>query len=145
MPNSDGQHSGSHTWNELISQGQVWQTVLSQLDNSAGVETILANSGSAREWIFVGCGTSYYLAESAAHSWTTLTGQSARAIPASELLLFPKNIHAEGERFQAVVISRSGKTSESVRAANILLRQLHVPTIGITCTQQSTLEKECNN
>jgi glutamine---fructose-6-phosphate transaminase (isomerizing) len=143
MVNSDGQHSGAHTWNELTSQGQVWQAVLSQLERSPVVEAILASSASAREWIFVGCGTSYYLAEAAARSWTTLTGQPARAIPASEILLFPKSILTSGKGVEAVVISRSGKTSEAVRAANVLLRQLHVPTIGITCARQSPLEGEC--
>ncbi|HEY2117711.1 MAG TPA: SIS domain-containing protein [Candidatus Acidoferrum sp.] len=144
MFNNDGQHPGSHTWNELISQGEVWQAVLSQLDSSSTVETILTSCRKSSEWVFVGCGTSYYLAEAAALSWTTLTGQRAMALPASEILLFPKSIQAGGKGTQAVVISRSGKTSEAVRVARVLVRQLHVPTIGITCAQGSPLEKECD-
>src|SRR5208283_1043390 len=97
-----------------------------------------------REWIFVGCGTSYYLAESAAYSWTLLTGQPARALPGSEVLLFPKIVEAEGAEVQAVVISRSGKTSEAVRAAAALSKDLKVPTIGITCAENSEMEKECD-
>ena len=145
MFNSDGQHSGAHTWEELISQGQVWHAVLSQLDSSSVVRTILASSSTVREWIFVGCGTSYYLAEAAAHSWTRLTGQPTRAIPASEIVLFPESVQAEGKEVQAVVISRSGKTSEAVRAANVLVRELHLPTVGVTCTEQSALERECSH
>ena len=145
MFNNDGQRSGVHTWEEIITQGEVWQSVVSQLQGSSMVETILASSANARRWIFVGCGTSFYLAEAAAHSWTTLTGQPARAIPASEILLYPEMIHAEGGGIQAVVISRSGKTSEAVRAANVLVSQLKVPTIGLSCSRESTLEKECDN
>ena len=145
MLNNDGQRPGAHTWNELISQGEVWQSVLSQLETSPVVETILKGNAATREWVFVGCGTSYYLAEAAAHSWTILTGMPARSIPASEILLYPQNIQAEGAGVQAVVISRSGKTSEAVRAANVLVGKLNLPTIGITCAEHSALERECHH
>ncbi len=59
------------------------------------------------------------------------------------MLLFPKIVKAEGPEIQAVVISRSGKTSEAVRAAKVLRRDLKVPTIGITCAEGSELEKTC--
>jgi glucosamine--fructose-6-phosphate aminotransferase (isomerizing) len=53
------------------------------------VEKILQDAQNKREWVFIGCGTSFYLAEAAAVSWAMLTGQPARAIPASEVLLSP--------------------------------------------------------
>lgn len=143
MLNHKGQRSGAHTWNELISQGDVWQSILRQLDQSPVVETVLTSTAHIRKWIFVGCGTSYYLAEAAAQSWTALTGQPARAIPGSEVLLYPQSIEAEGAGVQAVVISRSGKTSEAVRAANVLVRKLNLPAIGVTCAEHSPLEREC--
>jgi len=145
MPNNDGQRSGAHTWNELMSQGDVWRSTLSELQRSSVIETILTSTATRSEWIFVGCGTSYYLAEAAAHSWTTLTGEPARAVPASEVLLYPHTLRTESAPQQAVVISRSGKTSEALRAASALVRQLKLPTIGITCAQESTLQKECDH
>jgi glutamine---fructose-6-phosphate transaminase (isomerizing) len=135
------QYTQSNTWKEIHSQAEVWQSVVDDLQNSALVEKILVSSGNKREWIFVGCGTSYYLAEAAATSWTMLTGQPARAIPASELLLFPKLLQVERAKVQAVVISRSGQTSEAVRAANILKQDLRIPTVGITCARNSELEQ----
>ncbi|HEY4977912.1 MAG TPA: SIS domain-containing protein [Candidatus Acidoferrum sp.] len=137
-------HNTSHTWNEIISQGQVWQSVLAELNSSSVVEGILASTVNARQWIFIGCGSSFYLAEAAAQSWTILTGQPSRAIPASEVLLFPDMLRAEGSGLQAVVISRSGRTSEAVKAANVLVRDLHIPTVGITCALASELERECD-
>jgi glutamine---fructose-6-phosphate transaminase (isomerizing) len=134
----------THTWKEILSESTVWQQVLGELSGSAVIDSILAQERKRREWIFVGCGTSYYLAESAAYSWTLLTGQPARALPGSEVLLFPKMVQAEGAEIQAVVISRSGKTSEAVRAAAALSRDLKVPTIGVTCAENSELEKECD-
>jgi len=135
----------SETWKEILSQGQVWQTVLQQIGQSAAVEKILATSASRKEWIFVGCGSSYYLAEAAANSWTLLTGQRARAVPASEVLLFAQLLKCNGGESQAVVISRSGKTSETVRAAKTLSSALRIPTIGLTCAEASELEQMCDS
>jgi glucosamine--fructose-6-phosphate aminotransferase (isomerizing) len=44
---------------------------------------------------------------------------------------------------QAVVISRSGSTSEAVRAAALLRQEHRVPTIGLTCSPNSPLESAC--
>ena len=144
MTNNFSSSAQSHTWREILSEGTVWQQVLEELSASTVIDSILAQGRKRREWIFVGCGTSYYLAESAAYSWTLLTGQPARALPGSEVLLFSKIVQAEGADLQAVVISRSGKTSEAVRAAKALRRDLKVPTIGITCAENSELQKECD-
>jgi hypothetical protein len=89
----------SETWREILSQGQVWQTVLQEMSQSASVEKILATLSKRKEWFFVGCGSSFYLAEAAANSWTLLTGQRARA---SEVLLFPQQIQMESAESQAV-------------------------------------------
>ena len=135
----------SETWKEILSQGLVWQTILQEMSHSASVEKILATRGKRKEWIFVGCGSSYYLAEAAANSWTLLTGQRARALPASEVLLFRQLIQMESAEAQAVLISRSGKTSETVRAAKVLSQELSLPTIGLTCARNSELEQMCDS
>jgi glutamine---fructose-6-phosphate transaminase (isomerizing) len=144
MTTQHAQHTQSHTWNEILSQASVWNSVLRELPASAIFDKILKSTASKRLWIFVGCGTSFYLAEAAAISWMMLTGEPARAIPASEILLFPKLFEAEGADLQAVVISRSGRTSEAVRAATALRNQLKIPTVGITCAQNSELERACD-
>jgi glutamine---fructose-6-phosphate transaminase (isomerizing) len=138
-------HTESHTWNEIQSQGSVWQAVLEELRDGRVISDILRVAQDKREWLFIGCGTSFYLAEAAALSWTMLTGQPARALAASEILLFPKLTEAEGSDLQAVVISRSGKTSEAVRAAKALRQELRAPTIGITCAENSELARVCDS
>ncbi len=135
----------SETWKEILSQGQVWQAVMQEVSQSASVQNILATHASPKEWIFVGCGSSYYLAQAAANSWTLLTGQRTRALPASEVLLFPQLVQFNPEETQAVLISRSGKTSETVRAAKVLSQEMGVPTIGLTCARSSELEQMCNS
>jgi glucosamine--fructose-6-phosphate aminotransferase (isomerizing) len=138
------QHTESHTWQEILSEGTVWQAVLEEMEKSRVIAEILQITKNKREWLFIGCGTSFYLAEAAAISWTLLTGQPARAIAGSEVLLFPKLIQAEGADLQAVVISRSGRTSEAVRAASVLREELRIPTVGITCARASELAQACD-
>jgi glutamine---fructose-6-phosphate transaminase (isomerizing) len=144
MTMDEKQFAELSTWNELRSQAEVWQTIIAQSRASAVLREILSRSNGKKEWLFVGCGTSFYLAEAAAISWTTLTGEAARPIPASEVLLFPELLQAGGAPQQAMVISRSGRTSEAVRAATVLRQNLRIPTTGITCADNSELEQECD-
>lgn len=143
MPTSESTHEHSSTWREIQSEPSVWQAVLQQLPNDPGVAKLLSAQG-IDEWLFVGCGTSYYLAEAAALSWTQLTGRPARVLPASEILLYPESVIAGNRKTQAMVISRSGKTSEAVRAAGVLSKKLHLPTAGITCAENSELAAACD-
>ena len=133
----------SFTLQEILSQPHVWRDSLNELHANHFLQTVVEKISSASQWLFVGCGTSYYLAEAAAASWTLLTGQLARALPASELLLFPGLTLARSAGLQAVIISRSGSTSEAVRAAKLLSREYGVPTLGLTCAANSPLEAEC--
>ena len=134
----------SATLAEILSEPAVWQTALRGLREDSTVARVVEDSRSRTEWLFIGCGTSFYLAEAAANSWTLLTGQRARALPGSEPLLFPELALAKEPHLQAVVISRSGKTSEALRTAKLFTNEFHVPTIGITCATNTPLEELCD-
>lgn len=132
-----------YTINEILSQPAVWRAVMGQIGGNSSCASFVASAVARRELIFVGCGTSYYLAEAAAAVWSIMTRRSARAVPASEVLLFPEALQLDAKGLQAVVISRSGKTSEAIRAA-VLLARHRVPTFGITCVPGSELTKVCD-
>jgi glutamine---fructose-6-phosphate transaminase (isomerizing) len=134
---------GIYTLPEILSQPDVWRSCLRDLSGSAAFQTALTEAASRKEWLFVGCGTSFYLAEAAARSWTLLNGQPSRALPASELLLFPRLGRLDAEGLQVVVISRSGRTSEALRAAELLSRKDNLPVLGVTCASDSQLAKVC--
>ena len=140
--NSDGLPKFA-TLAEIVSQPQAWQLELAQLQRSPLLQEILDKTAKSSEWLFIGCGSSFYLAEAAAFSWIKLTRMRARALPASELLLFPNLAQLNVPGLQAVIISRSGSTSEAVSAAALLRKDFRVPTLGITCTANSVLEKTC--
>lgn len=130
---------GAHTLSELLSQPQCWAQCLQELRTSGEIEAALGRLPARDDWLFIGCGSSFYVAQAAATSWTALTGQRARAIPASELLLFPR-VALSGPASQPVLISRSGRTSEVLRAAEILESKENVRTLAITCVAGQQLE-----
>lgn len=121
------------TLNEILSQPQCWAACLQDLERDAIVGKIVSETPADADWLFIGCGTSYYLALAAAASFNAITGRPARAIPASEVLLFPGSILNE-RRVVPVLISRSGRTTEVLRAGEYLERERGVRTIGMTCS-----------
>jgi len=91
------------------------------------------------EAIFIGCGSSYHIALYAAHVWGVRLGIRARALPASEILNFPKaHLHA-GARPLVIAISRSGGTDETVLAAEKVKAIIEAPVIGLTTDPESPL------
>jgi glucosamine--fructose-6-phosphate aminotransferase (isomerizing) len=128
-----GSRPGTHTEAEILSEPRCWDECLRALRENSEVDQFLQVTSSRRDWMFVGCGSSYYLAQAAASSWTALTGLAARAIPASEVLLFPNLIPGGVAGSQAVLISRSGHTSEILKAAEYL-KSKGAPGVAITCS-----------
>jgi glucosamine--fructose-6-phosphate aminotransferase (isomerizing) len=125
--------SGAATLREILSQPEVWDRCLKTLDDLE-IESLVGDKDPrAHEWLFVGCGTSYYLAQAAAATFTALLGVPARAVPASEILLFPRLVFPIEEAVVfPVLISRSGHTSEVLQVAEFL-RQRSIEFLVVTC------------
>ena len=130
---------GVHSLAEILSQPRCWSDSLKRLESGKAVREICRRFAGEREWVFVGCGSSYYIALAAAASWIAITGARARALPASELLLFPDLAFNHLKEFVPVLISRSGRTSEVLRVAQ-LLREKNVPSVAISCASGEKLE-----
>jgi len=130
---------GAHSLSEILSQAQCWRTCLTDLVQSTAVKEIEARFGQSDEWLFVGCGSSYYVALAAAATMKLLTGRRVRAVPASEILLYPDLVLPAG-RFVPVLISRSGQTSEVLKTAE-LLKERDIPCVAISCAHGQSLER----
>ena len=99
------------TYREIKSQTEAWAQAL-QLANTIA----LPKAEAYNQVIFTGCGSTYYLSLAAASLYQELTGRAARATPGGELLLNPQTILQGGVSRLLVAISRSGTTTETVRA-----------------------------
>jgi glutamine---fructose-6-phosphate transaminase (isomerizing) len=129
--------SGAHTIAEILSEPRTWTQCLAALEASGQLHALNEKLPNNVEWVFVGCGSSFYLAQIAAATWSIMTGGPARALPASEILLFPKLLPGS---CQPVLISRSGETSEVIDVARLLERELKIRTLAITCGKGTALE-----
>jgi glutamine---fructose-6-phosphate transaminase (isomerizing) len=134
---SSDQHS--HTMSEILSQPTCWSECLRELAGSEELLSACKLANPAGEWLLIGCGSSYYLAIAAASTFNHL-GLRARAVPASEVLLYPDLHLPKGRDYVPIVISRSGLTSEVLNAARMLEQERGVKTIAITCAEGRPLE-----
>lgn len=102
-----------HTYNEIKTQTEAWAQALDVIRASDSPK-----AGDYDQVIFIGCGSTYYLSLAAAALYQELTGRTARAVPASELLLNLQTVMAQtgSLRYLLIAISRSGTTSETVKA-----------------------------
>jgi glucosamine--fructose-6-phosphate aminotransferase (isomerizing) len=130
--------NGAQTEAEILSQPMCWEASLDGLERTGKLNDLARQFVGIEEWVFVGCGSSYYVALSAASTMANLTGLRAHALPASELLFSPQQLRAS-KAIAAVLISRSGRTSEVLRVAEQLSKR-GIPTLGISCTPDQTLE-----
>lgn len=138
-PHDEKQPAGAHSLMEIVSQSDCWLACLESLRQSGSLDQVSATFGDAQEWLFIGCGSSYYVALCAAATMATFTGRRARAVPASELLLYPGLVLGPAKNLVPVLISRSGQTSEVLKAAE-WLRNHSIPTLAISCAEGQTLQ-----
>lgn len=54
----------SATLSEILTQPEAWQKTLEAWDITTVFANVVKQTGSRTAWLFIGCGTSYYLAES---------------------------------------------------------------------------------
>ncbi|MEA2255854.1 MAG: hypothetical protein QOG35_1899 [Solirubrobacteraceae bacterium] len=124
---------GRHTYEEITSQSRVWPAVLADFDGLT-----LPAPSAYDEVLVTGCGSTHYLAQWAAARCEELHGVRAVAVPASDLLVAPTAWLRDG-RSLLVVVSRSGETTESLRAVAAFRDRCDGDVLAITCAPESAL------
>lgn len=105
-----------HTYEEIKRQPLTWAETITTVLNKRHELEQMWDSVQPDEIIFTGCGTSYYISIAAALIVQEQTGITAKAVPASEIFLKPEAVFAKNKKTIVVASSRSGNTSEVVRA-----------------------------
>lgn len=97
-----------------------------------------------KKFVFFGCGSSYMLAKSAETIFRTISGTAACAIPAGDYITNP-GFWTEAVRDSIVVtLSRSGKTSEIVRAVKHIKETLGCPVISLSMQEENDVSPMCD-
>jgi len=129
------------TRDEILSQPRCWEECFKALDEGNQLERAAKQFDKDAEYLFIGCGSSYYISQAAAASWEMITGSRAWAVPASELLLFPDLVLSGSAKCQPILVSRSGHSSEVVQAAQYLERARNIRTLAISCSEHHPLDE----
>jgi glucosamine--fructose-6-phosphate aminotransferase (isomerizing) len=142
MDTQSSEQRGQHTLSEIVSQPYAWGTAYEQL--VARRDEILAawEKAQPKQIIVTGCGSTHYLALSAAALLQSLVGIPARGLPASEIALFSDQVLYKPEETLLLTVSRSGTTTETAAAMD-KFRSLGGKAVwGITCYPDTPIGQE---
>jgi len=142
----------SHPYRKIISQSQSLKATLESRQTQWGAISDGAerarpvshhaslSGGLGGEALIIGCGSTYYLSLSVASFWRSIVGHPARALPASEVWLFPES-SLTVKPTTLLAISRSGETTETLRALEVFRSHSFGECLAITCDPRSTLAR----
>lgn len=119
------------------------RSIFEQFDFWRKAPTIDARAQKGATYVVVGCGTSYYLAQSLA----ALLNQkdfAALAVPGDEWVNRPQAYVPRGTPVQVITLSRSGESTETVKAAQAS-RASGWPVIALTCAPGSSLTQHADS
>lgn len=131
--------SETHTLHEILTQPLAWREAIEVVATHQEAIKTLWKSEEYSEIIVTGCGSTYYLSQAVAPLLQRLLGKRARPVPASELLLFPETIIATGSHPLLLTISRSGQTTETIRATRMFKQHYGGPVMTIGCYPEAEL------
>jgi glutamine---fructose-6-phosphate transaminase (isomerizing) len=121
---------GAFTIQEILTQTDAWSGALREVKFKKDVFSHVIYQ-KPRQLIFTGCGSTYYLALAAASLFQSQTGFNCKAVPAGELWMNPETVYTDGKSL-LFAISRSGSTSETIRAVKYFKHRQGGPVICIT-------------
>ena len=129
---------GEFTLHEISTQSESWRSAIEA--TMALKESLLAllRRNADRPIIFIGCGSTHYLAQYVAPFFQSVTGIPCRGVPSSELLFQTDTLTKPGELPLIVALSRSGETSESIMAVE-KMRACGSEALTISCYDSTRL------
>lgn len=130
---------GEYTRDEIFSQPEAWTKAIAILKERAREIQDFSQQEHDQQVIFTGCGSTYYLSCAAAALFQEVTGLTARGLPASELWLSPKSSFYSPGSTLLIAISRSGETTETLRACELYHSKYRGRIITLVCDPKSTL------
>jgi glucosamine--fructose-6-phosphate aminotransferase (isomerizing) len=132
--------SGRLTEQEILAQPRLWAATLNIVAGRRASLHGLWQSVSADLILLTGCGSSYYLALTGGAVLQSILRTPCRVLPSSEILFAPDDALLGARAPCVIAISRSGETTETVRALEHL-KTRGVPAVTLTCVRGGTLSR----
>lgn len=132
---------GSLTFREIAEQPQAMSAAYEEaLRRKDWAEAYLADP-AVRQTLFIGSGSSYYQSMTMASTCQSWLGRSASALPSSELLLLRGQAAIDRMNTVVIGVSRSGESSEVVKALETVKPLPGWKRAGVTCYAGSSMAK----
>lgn len=135
--------AGAFSFREITSQAEAWRSAIEATTARADELRALIGRHRGGSLIFIGCGSTYCLAQYAAGFFQRVTGRPSRGLPSSELYLQTDVYVSPGERPLVVALSRSGETSETIMAVQKLCAR-GCEALAISCYDATELSRACS-
>ncbi|MCB0265473.1 MAG: SIS domain-containing protein [Calditrichaeota bacterium] len=139
---SEKSEESDFTYQEILRQQAGWKKAIVHWHSQNDALKSIVDKFKDRIWVFSGCGTSYYLAQTASSLFELITGIRSLAVPASEVLTYPEIVFNPKSNYLFIPLSRSGTTTETVKAAEIARDLFDIPTFAISCNSQSAMSTQ---
>jgi glucosamine--fructose-6-phosphate aminotransferase (isomerizing) len=128
---------------EITQQNAAWQESVDVVSGCLDSIKDFFRKAQPSEIIFTGCTSPYYIGESVAQYWQSALGIPVRAVPCSELVQFPAAYYTRlPGKPVLVVISRSGKTTETLWAVDAFQQKFPGRVFAICCAPDSPLAQK---
>jgi glucosamine--fructose-6-phosphate aminotransferase (isomerizing) len=125
--------TGEFTREEIFSQPGAWSAALEVIGQQRSILKSFLRSRQYESIIFTGCGSTYYLSLAAAALFQEQNKVYARALPASEIWLYPESSFLPQSRTLLVAVSRSGETTETLYAVEKFKAQAAGDVLTLSC------------
>jgi glucosamine--fructose-6-phosphate aminotransferase (isomerizing) len=132
---------GYYTRNEIFTQPDAWEKILDDVKAQLDHLKSYYRPGRFDSIIMTGCGSTYYLTLAAAAQMQTFIGVPARGLPASEIWLSPQSSYIASPRTLMIAVSRSGETTETLRACEAFRAKSHGEVVTLSCYPGRALTK----
>lgn len=132
----------SCTWQEIASQPETWQAVLEAFAANQSTLTPFLSQANPDQILVTGCGSTFYLARAAAATLAHRVSLPTWALPASELWLYGNT--PTGARPLLLAVSRSGTTTETLRATDRFKATGGGSVLVVTCYPESPLAQKAD-
>lgn len=120
------------TEQEILDTPQALARTCAYFEEQSGPLSAFFRQHPQRKFSFFGCGSSYMLAKSAAAVFQSLPNTAACAVPAGDYLVDPAFWQETVRDSIVVTLSRSGRTSEIVRAVKNIKAELGCPVLSLS-------------
>lgn len=127
-------------YEDIKGQAGAWKAALAAVDER--IEDVRALiGGSNTDVLFTSCGSPYYIGLANAALWREKLGASVTVFPSSDAMLYPETVFPRNGNPLLLTASRSGETTETIKAAEAFAERFPGRMVLIGCKTESTLDQ----